>query len=107
MDTAFPPDDYSFGGKAMNKNGELNALTRTIPRDNEVTSRTYRHRGQPLIIRRIGVNTEFAPLGRASGIVALGVDTPEAAILAVTLPGNDEVAGRVHTYRGVNLVAGG
>ena len=54
-----------------------------------------------------GIDEEFSPLTHAGGIVTLSVDGHAAAVLVISRPGDDEVAGRVHRHRWIFLVAGG
>ena len=53
------------------------------------------------------VDEEFAPLTHARGIVPLSEDGHAAAVLMISRPGDHEVAGIVHRYRRIFLVAGG
>ena len=48
-----------------------------------------------LIVRRVGVNSKFAALGDAGGIVALRIDAPAVAVLIFAGPGNDKIAGGI------------
>src|SRR5439155_954978 len=66
----------------------------------------HRHRGEILSIGGGGTDLELAALGRARRVVPLPVDPKAAAVLALAGPGDDEVAGRVHGYRGDELDIG-
>src|SRR5262249_41077055 len=77
------------------------------PRNDEVTTRVHGHARTELIERRGCVDTELEPERRARGVVALGIDSITIAILACTIPGNDEVALSVHGDGGIRLRARG
>ena len=82
-------------------------LAVALPGDDEVAGGIHGHLGKSLIAGGVGVDLEFAALGHAGRVVALGVDAVAAAILAIALPGDDEVAGGIHGHAGEFLIAGG
>src|SRR5205085_2365578 len=62
--------------------------------------------GIGLIPGRMRVDLELAPLLGAATLVKLPEDTTAVAVLAITRPGNHEVAVQVHGDGGRGLVAG-
>src|SRR5262249_45444982 len=82
-------------------------LALTTPSDDEIAGCVERNGRTDLGAGRVGVDAEFAAQRGPRGGVALGVDPPRVAVLAVTLPGDDEVAGTIHGDRAKILNVGG
>src|SRR5207249_11345187 len=80
-------------------------LTVALPANCEIAGRIHHHAGIHLIAGRGRVGPELTALRQSQGVVALGVDTPAAAVLTVAGPGDDKLADRIHGHRGISLVA--
>src|SRR2546428_1614904 len=66
-----------------------------VPDDDEVAEGVGGDGRIRLVARRVGVDAELGAEGSAGAGVALAEDAPAHAVLDVTLPGDDEVAGGV------------
>src|SRR5262249_31113820 len=82
-------------------------LTVARPGDDEAPRAVHRHAGVLLVSRGGRIDTELAALGNAGRVIALSVDAPAAAVLAVARPGDHVVAVAVHRDPRALLVAGG
>ncbi len=74
--------------------GVAAAVIVVIPRDNEAAISRCCQRRLMLAGNSLGIDSELATGGTAVGVVALGIDTPTAAILAAGRPGYDKAATR-------------
>src|SRR5205823_2808560 len=82
-------------------------LAVAVPGDDAVAGRADAHDRPELVAGGEGVDPELAAQRPARGAVAPRVGAGAGAVLAVTLPGDDEVAGRAHPHRWEHLVGGG
>src|SRR5207237_1391785 len=87
--------------------GARAVLTLAVPGDDEVARRIHRRRRRELVIRGDLVDLELARQRHAGSAVAAGKDAVAAAILTLALPGDHEVARRVHRHRRIALGTGG
>src|SRR5205823_1123841 len=100
VDAELAADGRAGGGIALAVDAPAAAVLAVArPGDDEVAGAVHRHGGRALVTGGGGVDAELAAQGRAGGGVTLGVDAPAAAVLALTLPNDDEVAGPVGRHR--------
>ncbi len=81
------------GGEAAGEDATVRAvLGVALPRDDEVAVGVERHGESVLLVRGVARDLELGGKGRPGGGEAAGEDAKVRAVLAVALPGDDEVA---------------
>ena len=81
-----------------------------FPGDHKITRRIHRHGGEFLSTGDVRVDAELGPLRSAGRVVSLCINSVSprvGLVLPGTVPGDDEVAGRIHRDGRIGLKTGG